>query len=173
MLCGQKKPLPASGIFRLWIRTVSTSKYCSQFLCARPRLADGRILLFSTFFWKAHSRAISRTGTERKGQRGQSPVSYTHLDVYKRQHLRQQDSNMHIFQMFITFKTHLWIHRLYLPLYAVSFMRLSAFNPYIYFITDAHSASLILIFTSDVYKRQRRDRPEIQCSYWYLPSGSL
>ena len=38
--------------------------------------------------------------------------------------------------------------RLYLPLYAVSFMRLSAFNPYIYFITDAYSASLILIFTS-------------------------
>ena len=37
---------------------------------------------------------------------------------------------------------------LYLPLYAVSFMRLSASNPYIYFITDAHSASLILIFTS-------------------------
>lgn len=37
---------------------------------------------------------------------------------------------------------------LYLPLYAVSFMRLSAFNPYIYFITDAYSASLILIFTS-------------------------
>ena len=37
---------------------------------------------------------------------------------------------------------------LYLPLYAVSFMRLSAFNPYIYFITDACSASLILIFTS-------------------------
>lgn len=34
-----------------------------------------------------------------------------------RVHLRQQDSNMHIFQMFITFKTHLRIHRLYLPTY--------------------------------------------------------
>ena len=36
MLCGQKKPLPASGIFRLWIRTVSTSfDYQSDWHCAK------------------------------------------------------------------------------------------------------------------------------------------
>ena len=136
MLCGQKKLCSASGIFRLWVWTVNTSKYFLHFLCARPRLADGRILLFSTFFWKTHSRAISRTGTERKGQRGQAlnsrplgtwwwlyqplgfyigtselgtkaeleslckeaenygikviAVSYTHLDVYKRQIIYRQ-----------------------------------------------------------------------------------
>lgn len=37
---------------------------------------------------------------------------------------------------------------LYLPLYTVRFMRLSEFNPYIYFITGAYIALPILIFTS-------------------------
>ena len=39
------------------------------------------------------------------------------LKNYIRVHLRQQDSNMHIFQMFITFKTHLRIRRLYQQTY--------------------------------------------------------
>ena len=38
----QKKPLPANGIFRLWIWTVNTFSYCLHFFCARPRFADGR-----------------------------------------------------------------------------------------------------------------------------------
>ena len=65
-------------------------------------------------------------------------VSYPSLNSLKRGGL---SSKLHVFSVFYNMP-------LYLPLYAVSFMRLSAFNPYIYFITNAYSASLILIFTS-------------------------
>ena len=43
----------------------------AHFLCARPRLADDTLF----FSEKAHSRAISRTGTEPKKGRGPKPLT--------------------------------------------------------------------------------------------------